>query len=71
MDIDPDWTHAPPQSVTDRMKQFRDAYIKQTELRKQAEARLTTVIANRMDAQDRAFLGAWGQRVVEVGDDDN
>ena len=71
LEYDNDWTHEPPQSVTDRMKQFRDAYIKQTELRKEAESKLSKVISNRMDIQDRAFLGEWGKRVVEISDDDD
>jgi hypothetical protein len=44
-------------SYDERVEEFRSAYITQSQLRQQAEARLTRMVRNRMDQQDKTLFG--------------
>jgi len=52
---DPDFVVPQPAAYEERVEQFRDAYIAQTEERKKAESRLTMLVRNRMDQQDKVL----------------
>jgi len=54
---DPDWTTPQPAAYEERVEKFREAYISLTEERKAAESKLTDLVRNRMDAQDRLIYG--------------
>ena len=53
LQLDRDWDAPQPRSFEERVDQFRDAYIMQTQLRKAAESRLMRMVRNRMDSQDK------------------
>lgn len=57
LERDSNYKIPPLESVEDRMLSFREAYIAQTELRKEAESRLTQMIGNRMAFQDKILYG--------------
>ena len=46
---DPNWFTLAPESQEDRYALFKEAYIKQTRLRTEAEAKLTRFVDNRYD----------------------
>ena len=56
--LDPDWRSPQPESYEARIEQFRNAYVKQTQLRKEAEAKLDAAVVSRMDMQDMLLSGA-------------
>ena len=58
LQLDRDWDVPQPRSFEERVDQFRDAYIMQTELRKSAETRLMRMVRNRMDSQDKYIYDA-------------
>ena len=58
LQLDRDWDVPQPRSFEERVDQFRDAYIMQTELRKAAETRLMRMVRNRMDSQDKYIYDA-------------
>lgn len=53
-----EYNTVPPASYEERVEAFRTAYIKQSELRQEAESRLMTIVVNRMDIQDRVLKGS-------------
>lgn len=55
LEKDPEWSPKIAQSYDERMDEFRSAYITQTELRKEAESRLTKMIGNRMAVQEKVL----------------
>jgi hypothetical protein len=67
---DPDYDTPNPASYEERIEEFRQAYIAQTQLRKQAESRLETIVASRMDAQDRALMGGMLPKVFELDEEE-
>lgn len=69
-DVDPDiYEPTPSASYQENIESFRQAYIIQSKLRQDAEAGLTRMIANRMDAQDRALIPSPGMSsIIEFSD---
>lgn len=65
LERDTDYFTETPASYQERIEAFRSAYITQTELRQVAESKLTTVVVNRMDSQDRALKRASFSNVQE------
>jgi hypothetical protein len=70
LDLDTDISHTGPESLVDKMQEFRKAYMKQSELRKEAEMKLTRMVINRMDSQDNFFSGKFEQQIMELNDEE-
>lgn len=71
LEIDPEYTVKAPQEVMEKFAQFRNAYMVQCAARKEAEMELVGFVSKRMEFQDSALLGEWGQRVLEINDPRN
>eukprot|EP01041_Mallomonas_annulata_P008592 gene8592-17721_t len=77
LERDPDWNATGVvESYEQRIEEFRQAYIKQTNLRLAAEERMNGMIGKKLDDQDKIL----GKRklpmtprdlIIQVGDDDN
>jgi len=57
LERDSDFGSEVARSPEERLEQFRKAFVEQCELRKAAESRLTRMVANRLDQQERVLYG--------------
>jgi hypothetical protein len=62
---DDDFMAPCPESYQRRMDEFRQAYIVQTQQRKEAEAKLDRMVVGRMDSQDKALMGGMKSLVMD------
>ena len=69
LELDTDISYSGPESQVERMQEFRQAYMKQSDLRKEAEMKLTRMVINRMDSQDNFFSGKFEQQIMELNDE--
>lgn len=60
LDLDPDWAIDVPESQSERLEYFREAYIEQCRLREEAEMKLGRMVDKRIDKQDKAIFGMTG-----------
>jgi hypothetical protein len=58
LELDPDWTVSVPESQSERLEYFRQAYIEQCRLREQAEMKLGRMVDDKIDRQNKAIFGS-------------
>lgn len=68
LDRDPEYKTEQLTSYEQRIDAFRESYMEQTQLRKDAESKLNKMIRNRLEEQERRFIGGESD-IIEFADE--